>query len=50
MFRYGLVGNIATYGGIAAIFGYLGMNILINSGYELNNIVEISPKIDDEVF
>lgn len=25
MFRYGLVGNLATYGGIAAIFGYVGM-------------------------
>ncbi|CAD8123392.1 unnamed protein product [Paramecium sonneborni] len=41
MFRYGLVGNIATYGGIVAIFGYVG--------YELNNIVEMSPKIDDEL-
>lgn len=25
MFRYGLVGNLATYGGIAAIFTYVGM-------------------------
>ncbi|CAD8205042.1 unnamed protein product [Paramecium octaurelia] len=41
MFRYGLVGNIATYGGIAAIFAYVG--------YELNNIIEISPKLDDEL-
>ncbi|CAK61821.1 unnamed protein product (macronuclear) [Paramecium tetraurelia] len=49
MFRYGLVGNIATYGGIAAIFAYVGINILIKTGYELNNIIEISPKIDDEL-
>lgn len=25
MFRYGLVGNLATYGGIATIFAYVGM-------------------------
>lgn len=49
MFRYGLVGNLATYGGIAAIFGYVGIN-LINLAYELNNIIEISPKLSEEVY
>jgi hypothetical protein len=49
MFRYGLVGNLATYGGIAAIFGYVGIN-LINLAYELNNIIELSPKLSEEVF
>lgn len=24
MFRYGLVGNILSYGGIVALFGYVG--------------------------
>ena len=49
MFRYGLVGNLATYGGIATIFGYVGINF-INLAYELNNIIELSPKLSEEVY
>lgn len=29
MFRYGLVGNLATYGGIAAIFTYVGIMVYL---------------------
>lgn len=41
MFRYGLIGNIATYGGIGTIFGYLA--------YELNNIANLSPHLSEDL-
>ena len=41
MFRYGLVGNTLTYGGIMGLFAYVG--------FELNNIINLSPAIDEDV-
>ncbi len=41
MFRYGLVGNILTYGGIAGLFGYIG--------FELNNFIKYSAECPEEV-
>lgn len=34
MFRYGLMGNMITYGGVISIFGYLA--------YEMKNIGELA--------
>ena len=41
MFRYGLIGGITVYGGAAAMFGYIG--------WEMLNIAKLSIPIEEDV-
>ena len=41
MFRYGLIGGITVYGGAAAMFGYIG--------WEMLNIAKLSVPIEEDV-
>jgi hypothetical protein len=41
MFRYGLIGNVITYGGVASIFAYLA--------FEMKNIGDLAVPVPEEI-